>query len=437
MSVYVKPCADCRRSRRAKTTPARKRKVCPGCRWIAIAPPSLARKSLGVFGTKREAESAVNEAVLNAERGIDLAPSRVTVGELLDRYLADRESLGRGAKTMDEYRRFNALYIEPRLGSFAVAKLRPGHVSEWIATLLKEGGLVLKDAEKGRVLSPKTVRHAFALLSGALSWGTRVQLVARNVCELVSAPSVRPSEAKALSSDEITRLLFVSRRSRWGGFVTLALTLGARRGELCGLNWEHVDLEVGRLTIRQSICQIKGSVTVKGTKSGRSRVLPLSRMAIEALNAQKALQAEDRMRVGGLYRDEGALFTDELGHRLTPRAATNAFARLAVKAGISTTRLHDTRHTAATAMLSNGVDPTTAAAILGHSSPTVTLQIYSHLVPGAQRGALDRLGEHIEALATTDCNQIATTRRLAKKKARRSGLPMVAGTGFEPVTFGL
>jgi hypothetical protein len=99
-----------------------------------------------VFGTKREAESAVNEAVLNAERGIDLAPSRVTVKELLDRYLADRESLGRGAKTMDEYRRFNVLYIEPRLGSFAVAKLRPGHVSEWIATLLKEGGLVLKDA---------------------------------------------------------------------------------------------------------------------------------------------------------------------------------------------------------------------------------------------------------------------------------------------------
>jgi integrase len=437
MSVYIKPCAKCRRTRSARATPVRKHKACGDCRWIAIAPPSLGRKGLGVFGTKREAENAVNDAVLNAERGIDLVPSRVTVKVLLDRYISDRASLGRGAKTIDEYRRFNRLYIEPRLGYCIVSKLRPAHVGEWISTLLKEGGIVVEDAEKGRCLSAKTVRHAFTLLSAALTWGTRVQLVARNVCTLVSAPSVRPSEARAFTSDEITSLLFVSRGSRWGAFVILALTIGARRGELCGLNWEHVDLDEGRVTVRQSVSQIKDSVAIKGTKSGRARVLPLSRMAIEALKTQKALQEADRGCAGALYRDEGAVFTDELGGRLTPKAATNGFARLAGKAGLSTTRLHDARHTAATTMLSNGVDPTTAAAILGHSSPTVTLQIYSHLVPGAQRGAMDRLGERMEALASIDCNQTATNIRNAKKKARVTGLLMVAGTGFEPVTFGL
>src|SRR5579864_4481552 len=112
MSVYIKPCAKCRRSDKARKTPRRRRKACPECRWIAIAPPSLERKSLGVFGTKREAENAVNDAILNAERGIDLAPSRVTVNVLLSRYLDDRESLGRSAKTLEEYRRFNRLYIE-------------------------------------------------------------------------------------------------------------------------------------------------------------------------------------------------------------------------------------------------------------------------------------------------------------------------------------
>jgi hypothetical protein len=92
---------------------------------------------------------------------------------------------------------------------------------------------------------------------------------------------------------------------------------------------------------------------------------------------------------------------------------------------------------AATRILSSGIDPTTVAAILGHSSPTVALQIYSHLVPGVKRNALDNLGAEIEALATTDCNQIATSIATAKKKARITGLSMVAGTGFEPVTFGL
>jgi len=437
VSVYVKPCAKCRRAEKTRKTPRRKRKACPECRWIGIAPPSLERKSLGVFGTKREAEKAVNDAVLNAERGVDLAPSRVTVKDLLDRYLADRQSLGREAKTLHEYQRFNRLYIDPHLGKFKVSKLRPAHVGDWVATLLKQGGMVLKDADTGRALSPKSVRHAFTLLSAALAWGTRVQLVARNVCELVSAPTVGPSEARAFTSDEITKLLFVSRGSRWGAFVILALTLGARRGELCGLNWEHVDLEEGCVTIRQSVSQIKDSVRIKRTKSRRVRVLPLSRMAIEALRTQKALQESDKTSAGELYRDDGAVFADELGGRLTPKAATNGFARLARKAEISTTRLHCARHTAATTMLSRGVDPTTAAAILGHSSPTVTLQIYSHLVPGAQQGAMDRLGEHIQVLAATDCNQIATKVGKAKKKARGYGLKMVAGPGFEPGTFGL
>jgi hypothetical protein len=114
-------------------------------------------------------------------------------------------------------------------------------------------------------------------------------------------------------------------------------------------------------------------------------------------------------------------------------AATNGFARLARKAQLSTTRLHDARHTAATTMLSKGVDPTTAAAILGHSSPTVTLQVYSHLVPGAQQGAMKQLGEHLEALAAAECNHIATKARPRMKKARRYGLFVVAPTGIEPV----
>jgi len=80
-------------------------------------------------------------------------------------------------------------------------------------------------------------------------------------------------------------------------------------------------------------------------------------------------------------------------------AATCAFDRIARKAGISTTRLHDLRHTAATTLLLAGVDVRTAAGVLGHASPTVTLSTYAHLMPEAQRDAVDRLGERLERLA--------------------------------------
>ena len=160
-------------------------------------------------------------------------------------------------------------------------------------------------------------------------------------------------------------------------------------------------------------------------------MVPLSRPAILALKTQQGLQRANKASAGALYRSDGAIFTDELGRRLTPMAATSGFARLARKAGISTTRLHDSRHTAATDMFSNGVDLTTVAAILGHTSPTVTLQIYSHAVPGLKQSAVDRLGEHIEALAAAECNQIATRPARLTKKARGYGLLLVAPTGIE------
>jgi hypothetical protein len=139
------------------------------------------------------------------------------------------------------------------------------------------------------------------------------------------------------------------------------------------------------------------------------------------------------------------VFTDEIGGQLSPKAATNAFARIATKAGIGTTSLHSTRHTAATHLTAGGIDVTTTAAILGHSTPTVTLSIYSHVVEGNESAAMDVLGDRLEqmrnriadALENSDGYRMATAADSTKKKARVTGLLMVAGTGFEPVTFGL
>ena len=159
--------------------------------------------------------------------------------------------------------------------------------------------------------------------------------------------------------------------------------------------------EAGTLTIRRSFSQIKGAVRLKATKTGRTRVVPLSRLAADALGKQKARQAADRLAAGQHYRPdpEGAVFTDEFGDRTTPMAATNAFARLAKKAKLSTTRLHDVRHTSASHLIGAGVDIRTTAAVLGHINPNVTLAIYARLLEGSQRDAVDRLGDRMERLA--------------------------------------
>ncbi|MFN2460546.1 MAG: tyrosine-type recombinase/integrase [Candidatus Velthaea sp.] len=106
-----------------------------------------------------------------------------------------------------------------------------------------------------------------------------------------------------------------------------------------------------------------------------------SRHLLERHSAKSAQQAADQLRFGDAYEGQpgSPIFTDELGARISPKAATNAFARLTKKAGLTTTSLHSTRHTTATMLVRDGVDLRTVSAIMGHSNATVTLGIYRHV----------------------------------------------------------
>jgi integrase len=176
--------------------------------------------------------------------------------------------------------------------------------------------------------------------------------------------------------------------------------LGARRGELLALTWDDVDFEARRVTVRASLSQTAAATAIKSTKSGRVRKIPLTTSATEAFRRQRVLQNEDRLANGDIYQADPRrpVFTDEMGVQLSPKAATNAFARIATKAGIGTTSLHSTRHTAATHLIAGGIDVTTTAAILGHSTPTVTLSIYSHVVEGDESATMDVLGDRLEQM---------------------------------------
>ena len=411
-------------------------------RALSVERLARGRRTLGTFKTKKEAEQAERAELDARDRGVDVAPSTLIVAELVERYVRSRRSLGRcGIKTGEEYDRLIRLYIEPHFRSVVIKKLRPAAVSAWVATLMESGG------RAGKPISAKTAKHAFALLSSAFRWGVKMQFVAQNVCDAAEAPTSPRSEARALAGGEVTKLMHAAKGSRWESFVDLALMLGARRGELLALTWDDVDLDQGSVTIRASLSQTKAATAIKSTKTNRVRIVPLTAAALEAFRRQRLQQNEDRMRNADIFQPDPrhAIFTDEIGCQLSPKAATNAFARIAKKAGISTTSLHSTRHTAATQLIAAGVDVTTTASILGHVNANVTLALYSHVVEGAQRSAMDVLGGRLEKMRETveviveeaHGNRMATAASLQQKNPRRNEGFMVAGTGFEPVTFGL
>ena len=252
------------------------------------------RRALGSFKTRKSAEAAERDALSARERGHDLATGKVSVAVVLERYLVDRATRC-GEKTIQEYRGIATRYVVPHLGALALARLRPVHVSDWQASLAVGGG------KAGAPVSAKTVFHARALLGGALGWAVKMGLVERNVVAAVDAPAVRRSNAKAIDSAEIARILDAAAVTRWHSFFSLAFAIGARRGELLALRWSVVDLERRTVTIAAALSQTKAGIAVKSTKSDRVRIVPLSAFALDAIRRQRAAQAQDKLAAGSGY----------------------------------------------------------------------------------------------------------------------------------------
>ena len=170
----------------------------------------------------------------------------------------------------------------------------------------------------------------------------------------------------------------------------LAVTTGLRQGELLGLKWDDIDLEVGTLQVRRTLTTAKGGpiLSAPKTKSTR-RTVRLSQTALEALRSHLERQlGEDIDRAGDLWRENGLIFASESGSPLSRQHITaRRFKPLLKRAGLPEIRFHDLRHTCATLLLSKNVNPKVVSEMLGHASIAITLDTYSHVLPTMQESA--------------------------------------------------
>jgi integrase len=345
------------------------------------------RRALGTYATKKDAERAEREALAVRDRGMDLSPRNVTLGEVVNRFL--REAKTRlSPTTTHRYEELWTHRIAPSLAGVPVARLRPAHITDLYTRLRSE------PIYRGRPLSARTVHHVHRFLHRVLVWAERLNLVERSVVRAVDPPRPGPSPARALTPDEAARFLAASEGTPFHSFFVVALTTGMRRGELGGLTWGAVDFDQATVSVRQAVgSDRRGGYFLKPTKTGRERSVPLTGLAIEALGRQRAAQAADRLAIGAAYDDRGFVFADPLGAPIELDSTTKAFTTIARSAGIKGVRLHDLRHSAATWALARGSDVRTVSAVLGHSVPSTTLNIYGHVVAGLQNRAVEVIAE--------------------------------------------
>ncbi|MSQ21741.1 MAG: site-specific integrase [Dehalococcoidia bacterium] len=174
-------------------------------------------------------------------------------------------------------------------------------------------------------------------------------------------------------------------------YVT-ALTLGMRQGEILGLQWRDLDLDLGMVAIRRTLVRLNGAVTFPEPKTERSRrVLWLPKMTVSALRAHHARQLMERLIAGSLWQDTGLVFTTETGEPLRDTSVTKAFQRVLLTAGLRHQRFHDLRHAAASFLLAQGFEMRQIMGILGHSSIALTANLYTHLMPAVKQEASARM----------------------------------------------
>lgn len=375
--------------------------------FLGYDPETGKRRNLcrTVHGTKKDAQTLLTKLLRDRDTGEIVEPSKLTVGAFLDRWIKDAATGRVRARTLDDYQAIIRRYLKPAFGGRRLDQLTALEIQSFYTKM---------QAPKphGMALAPRTVRYAHAVLHSALKQAVRWRILASNAAEAVELPRQTRREMEALSPEQASRFLQAAksypgdpevvekngsdpragREDRWYALWVLLVTGGLRPGEALGLKW--TDLDGSSLRIQRTLVERTGKGwTLEEPKTNRSRrTVALPESTVRALQQHRAKQAKERLKAGDAWQANGLMFCTAIG---TPERQSNIFRRhfkpLLRAAGLPDVRMYDLRHTAATLLLSAGENPKVVSERLGHSSITLTMDTYSHVLPDMQQRAAEKL----------------------------------------------
>jgi len=343
---------------------------------------------------RQEVHDKMQAALREKQQGTLVTAPQQTVSQYLAYWLEHNVQNAVRPRTFERYESIVRLHIVPIMGKVKLQALAPQHINTLKSKKLKEG------------LSPTTVSAIHEMLHKALDDAIKMGLIARNVCDIVSPPRKQHKEISPLMPDQAKKLLEAAKGHPQEALFVMALTTGMRRGELLGLKWQDISFEKGTLQVRRMLSRLptqmgkdKGDLYVEAdpkTKSSRRNIV-LTGFALEALKQHRKRQDEMKHLAGDFWEEHDYVFCKTQGQHLNPGGVLVLLKHLLEKAGLPDSRFHDLRHSAATLLLSMGVHPKVVQEILGHSEISMTMDIYSHVLPTMQRDAMDRLSQVFES----------------------------------------
>lgn len=258
-------------------------------------------------------------------------------------------------------------YIIPAMGNYPLANLNQTIIQTWVNNLKDQG------------LAPRTIKNAFQCLHASLKKAAELGMIPNNPASNIVLPKLEEYNAEILTDEEIQAAIEAAKGTSCFLMVFLCLAAGVRRGELDALKWQHIDLDKGIIQIVDNRVAVKGGTTTKAPKSKSSkRTLTIGPSVCEVLNQAKAEYEEDRAAYGPGFKTEGYVLHLKDGSPYHPDSLSQKWRRFRSKHKLKECRMHDLRHSCATSMIANNVDPKTVQKRLGHSSYKTTMDLYVH-----------------------------------------------------------
>ena len=382
------------------------------------------------YGGREKAEKAALRWEAETRRQVETAtyvpPTRKTLAQYLEEWLAKDAKPNVKPRTYDRYKEIVEVHISPAIGDVRLDKLTPALVQ----------GLLAAKREQG--LSGRTCLHIYRVLHRALNVAVQWGLVGRNACDAVRPPKADEEPPVGLSPEQVEALLEAARtieEKRPDGTVEhrpnrlyplflTAVHTGMRQGELLALRWEDVDLDAGVALVRRALEKSGKQPAFTTPKNHKPRVVPLASEVVEALRHLQVEQEIERAFFGKDYEDYGLIFCQPNGRPLDGHSLTRWHLKRLVKKvnerateleekakaeGVTLTkrpvrlpenlRFHDLRHTFVSRALQAGANPRAVSEIAGHHDPGFTLRRYAHALPEDTKEAVQRLADYLRRAA--------------------------------------
>lgn len=354
----------------------------PDGRWEArYSAPNGKQKS--VYGkTEGEVTRKLKAALHDVDTGAWLEPSRMTLGEWLDVWLADYQGHTTG-RTVESYRSAVEKQLKPALGAIRLGSLSKMHVRRLVNSMAAED------------YAPATIRKALTILSTAMKCAIDAGLVRDDPTQGAKPPRIQKTKFSIVDRELIPAFIAAAEKTPHSLPFQFLLMTGLRVGELRGLRWEDVDSEDASLRVeRQLYATSYSKISITPPKDGSARTIQLPGEALALLRRVRRDQLEHRMRAGDAWsadeRCDGLIFRDERGRCLTESSMYRAVKRIGAEIGLPALRIHDLRHSYAVAALRSGIDVKTVQNNMGHKSAAMTLDTYAAYTTDAGRVAAQK-----------------------------------------------